>query len=166
MQKTASLNSEYAWVPPKCMRSTKFGRPKSGTNFNHSHVDFLDSSLHVERRRMHLPTILPTKSEAACCAVRVSNTGAMWIFLLCARLLAPTRWSSESTALLCVCFALHRFACFLSSAFGWGPALKILLWCDKSFSKHGCTTKPPPQKYNYGSGSNYSAVLEQQDRNI
>ena len=132
MQKTASLNSEYVWVPPECMRSTKFGRPKSGTNFNHSHVDFLDSSLHVERRRMHSPTILPTKSEAACCTVRVFNTDAMWISMLCAGLLTSIGLSSENTALLCVCFALHRFACFLSFAFAWGPSLKILLWCDES----------------------------------
>ena len=35
-------------------------------------VDFLGSSLHVERRRMHSPMILPTKSEAAaCCTVVV-----------------------------------------------------------------------------------------------
>ena len=80
---------------------------------------------------MHSPTNLPTKSEAACCTVRVFNTGAMWISMLCARLLMPIGWSSENVALLCVFFALHSFACFLAFAFAWGPTLKILLWCDE-----------------------------------
>ena len=119
-------------MPPQCMRLAEFGRPENGTNFNHSHVDFLGSSLHVGRRRMHSPTILPTRSEATCCTARVFNTGAMWISMLCAGLLISIGLSSENTALLCVCFALHRFACFLSFAFAWGPALKILLWCDES----------------------------------
>ena len=132
MQKTASLNSEYVCVPPKCMRSTKFGRPENGTNFNHSHVDFLGSSSHVERRRMHSPTILPTRSEAACCTVCVFNTGAMWISTLCAGLLTSINLSWKSTALLSLCFALHGFASSFSFAFAWGPALKILLWCDES----------------------------------
>ena len=81
---------------------------------------------------MHSPTNLPTKSEAACCTVRVFNTGAMWICMLCAGLLTPSGWSSENIALLCVFFALHNFASFLAFAFAWGPTLKILLWCDES----------------------------------
>ena len=84
-------------------------------NFNHSHVDFLGSPLHAERRRMHMPTNLPAKSEAACCTVCVFNTGAMWISTLCAGLLTAIGLSSESTALLCVCSALHGFACCLSA---------------------------------------------------
>ena len=80
---------------------------------------------------MHSPTNLPTKSEAACCAVRVFNTGAMWISLLCAGLLTPIGWSSEDIALLGVFFALRGFDCFLAFAFAWGPTLKILLWCDE-----------------------------------
>ena len=73
------------------------------------------------------PTILPTSSEAACCTVRVFNTGAMWISMLCAGLLTLSSWSSENIALLCVGFAWNGFACFLAFAFAWGPALKILL---------------------------------------
>ena len=99
-------------------------------NFNHSHVDFLGSSLRAERRLMHSPTNLRTKSEAACCTVRVFNTGAMWISMLCAGLLTLSGWSSENIALLCVGFAWHGLVCFLAFAFAWGPTLKILLWCD------------------------------------
>ena len=130
LQKAASGNlqvilrtREMQTVP----QTSKNGGPQNGTNFNHSHVDFLGSPLHAERRRMHSPTKLPTKSEAACCTARVFNTGAMWISMLCAGLLTPIGCSSENIALLCVFFALHCLACFLAFAFAWGPALKILL---------------------------------------
>ena len=103
-----------------------------GTYPGNPTVDFLGFSLRAERRQMHLPTNLPTKSEAACCTVRVFNTGAMWISMLCAGLLTLSGWSSENIALLCVGFAWHGFACFLAFAFAWGPTLKILLWCDES----------------------------------
>ena len=108
-------------------QTSKNGGPQNGTNFNHSHVDFLGSPLHAERRRMHSPTKLPTKSEAACCTARVFNTGAMWIFTLCAGLLTSIDLSWENTALLSLCFALHGLASSFSFAFAWGPALKIPL---------------------------------------
>ena len=103
-----------------------------GTYPENPTVDFLGSRLHAERRQMHLPTNLPAKSEAACCTVRVFNTGAMWISMLCAGLLTPSGRSSENIALLCVLSALHCFACFRTFACAWGPTLKILLWCDES----------------------------------
>ena len=80
---------------------------------------------------MHSPTNLPTNRAATCCTVRVFDTGAVWISMLCAGLLTPIGWISESIALLCVFFALHSFACLLAFAFAWGPTLKILLWCDE-----------------------------------
>ena len=108
-------------------QTSKNGGPQNGTNFNHSHVDFWGSPLHAEGRRMHSPTKLSTKSEAACCTARVFNTGAMWISMLCAGLLTPIGCSSENIALLCVFFALHCLACFLAFAIAWGPALEIPL---------------------------------------
>ena len=104
---------------------------RMGTYPENPTVDFLGSSFRVERRRMHSPTNLPTKSEAACCTVRVFNAAAMWISMLYAGLLTPFGCSSENIALLCVFFALRSFACFLAFAFAWRPTLKILLWCDE-----------------------------------
>ena len=81
---------------------------------------------------MHWPTNLPTKSEAPCCTVRVFNTGTMWISMLCAGLLASERPELRIQCSARFLLSLHRFARLLSPALGWGPALKILLWCDGS----------------------------------
>ena len=52
--------------------------------------------------------------------------------MLCAGLLASERLELRIQCSARFLLSLHRFARLLSPALGWGPALKILLWCDES----------------------------------